>query len=116
MVAKGKYGYFIKYNGKNYKIKPEFDGETLSKKDAIKCVEDVGEKSSKVIKKLGKNGEYAISIGQYGPYVRLGKVCSNIPSSISPHNITLSKAKELIRKKKMYMAVGLKSVRKKKGK
>ena len=113
-LKEGPHGFYIRYNGKNFSLKEGMD-ENLTLEDAVKCISDVEGKGSSVIKKLGKGKEeYTVGVGRYGPYVKNGKTFANIPDEISPHNITLSKAKELIRKKNMYKAVGLKSVRKKK--
>lgn len=113
-LKKGPYGWYLNYNRKNYKIKPKMgkDGK-ITKEQALECI--TSNSGSRIIKTLGKGkNEFIIGVGQYGPYVKKGKVYASIPEGISPDNITLTKCTALIREYKLHKAMGVKTRKKKK--
>ena len=61
-VKKGKFGFYLEYNKKNYKIVGEND-ENLSLEQAIECLV---EKKNEDIHTFG---DYIVKNGQYGPYI-----------------------------------------------
>lgn len=74
-IKKGKYGYYLEHNKKNYKILEDYD-EHLSIEDAIKCIEKK-EKSN-----LYTYGEYLVKEGPYGPYILYKSKFYKIPKSM----------------------------------
>ena len=96
IIKKGRYGYYISYNSKNYKIKSDYN-EYLSLENAIECIRDTGAK--KIYKTFGTIN---VRHGPYGPYIQRGKTFVNIPSFINPEEITEEKCKELIKNRAEY--------------
>ncbi len=89
----GKFGLYLEYNGKNYKLKNDFD-QNLSLEDAISCLEET---SSKIIKTLNQTTK--IMNGPYGPYIIFGKKFVSIPSEMDPEKLTLQDCKEIMNQK-----------------
>lgn len=90
-VKKGKYGFYLEYNKKNYKIKNGFD-ENLDLNQALECINEV---DNNIIKKIGK---YIIKNGEYGLYVQSGKTLRSIPKNIDVNIIDEKYLKELLDK------------------
>ena len=99
VVKNGPYGFYLVYNGKNYKIPPEFN-ELLTLEEAIKCVEntytkqtvendnDENKTSENVNKNVKSIGDYHIKIGKYGPYILYNGKFYKIKNEYVPENIT----------------------------
>lgn len=90
-VKKGKYGFYLEYNKKNYKIKNGFD-ENLDLNQALDCINEV---DNNIIKKIGK---YIIKNGEYGFYVQSGKTLRGIPKNIDVNDLDEKYLKELLDK------------------
>jgi DNA topoisomerase-1 len=108
VVKNGPYGYYLVYNGKNYKIPVEFN-ELLTLEEAIQCVENTFTKqsvnsennekeisndnieSSTVIstnKNIKSIGDFHIKIGKYGPYILYNSKFYKIKNEYEPNNLS----------------------------
>ena len=99
-LCKGRYGYYLKYNGKNYNANYDINLD-----DAINIIIKKNKNNIKEIKI--KNKIYEIKNGNYGPYISYSKnnkkVFTSIPKNINPENITNDDIIKLINKpKKIY--------------
>ena len=96
IVNKGKFGLYVKYNGKNYPLK---DIE-VNLKNIIKVIE---EKNKDVINEFTINKKtYQIREGKYGPYISysIGKKIKfiSIPKNKDVNKINENDVKKLISK------------------
>jgi DNA topoisomerase-1 len=88
-LKKGPYGFYIEYNRKNFKLKPEFN-EGLNIDEAIECLEESGDKERKL-------GKYTIKNGTYGPYILYNKKFYSIPKDYIPENLTIENCDTIIK-------------------
>ena len=110
-VCKGKYGVYIKYNGKNHSI-GERNEESLEDIEVIKCIVDglsVNESNdgtteskykSNIIKVV--NDKITIKNGKYGAYIsyKEGKLNVKIYGNKKPEDLTLEDCIVMINRKK----------------
>ena len=88
IIKKGKYGFYLEYNKKNYKIKSCYN-ENLDLNQAIECI---NETESNNVKKIGK---YNIKNGEYGYYIQFGKNIRGVPKDINIDDLDEIKIKEI---------------------
>lgn len=88
-LKKGPYGFYISYDDKNYKLKPEFT-ENLSLQDAISCLEKKDDTSRKI-------GKYIIKEGPHGPYILYNKKFYSIPKDYILENLTSENCDTIIK-------------------
>ena len=70
LISKGKYGFYIKYNKKNYTIGEDYNPEELTLKDARKIIKEKDEEVKSNSKSVEYKGEKLdIKSGRYGPYL-----------------------------------------------
>ena len=96
IIRNGKYGYYIKWNGSNYKILKEFS-EGLTLEEAINCI--VHKKTSNI--KSFANNKIVVRNGKYGPYILHNGKFTNIPKTINPEEITEEQCIDLLNSKKI---------------
>jgi DNA topoisomerase-1 len=105
VIKNGPYGYYLVYNGKNYKIPTEFN-ELLTLEEAIQCIENTyikehvdpdtsgisNDNNTETIQSVNKNvksiGDYHIKIGKYGPYILYNGKFYKIKNEYVPENLT----------------------------
>ena len=100
-VKIGRYGPLVQLGSTDEKEKPRFASlqkgqsvATLTLQEALKLFEmprTLGEKDGK---------EVTVAIGRFGPYVKYDSTFASIPSSLSPYDITLKEALDLVETKK----------------
>ena len=90
IVTKGKYGYYLKHNGSNHKIKPEYD-QYLSFDNAVDCLNAGGNK--RLLKSFGK---FNIRDVGKGPFIQYGSRFASIPRGMTVNDLTEEKCRELI--------------------
>jgi DNA topoisomerase-1 len=119
LIKNGRYGYYIVYNGKNYKILQDFN-ELLTFNEAIQCIENnsqnlntekVNGESNESNPNINSNvkniGEYHIKIGKYGPYILFNSKFYKINDKYEPKDLTEEDCKKIVSengtsKKKVY--------------
>ena len=89
----GKYGYYMKHNGKNYSID---NNENISLEDAKKIIDGTFEKKINVIKEFERGVK--VMNGKYGPYLNFNKKNYKIPKNINPQEITYKECQSIINK------------------
>ena len=89
----GKYGYYMRHNGKNYSIENNPD---IQLEDAKKIIDGTFEKKSNVIKEFERGVK--VMNGKYGPYLNFNKKNYKIPKGIKPEEITYKECQKIINK------------------
>lgn len=102
-LNKGRYGFYLKCNGKNYSLKniKTFD-ETLDESTLdIANIIETYKTNTNIIKKI--NDDIVIRTGKYGPYINYKKKTNvKIWGSKKPEDLTLEDCMKLIKKKKIF--------------
>ncbi len=110
----GRYGPYLKTGSSNKKLTPPDTPFTVTLDRAVELLAQT-RKPSAELKELGKHpttGEQLVlKEGRYGPFISDGKVNAAIPRNLTPMEISLEQAVELIDKKR---AAGPKKRRRKK--
>ena len=98
----GRYGPYLKNNGKNKKVSVPDDILTITVERAVEIFATTGKQNS-VIKELGEhNGnQLVIKDGRYGIYITDGKVNATLPKDLDYKSVDLKQAIELINNKKV---------------
>ena len=89
----GKYGYYMRHNGKNYSIE---NNENISLEDAKKIIDGTFQKKSNVIKEFERGVK--VMNGKYGPYLNFNKKNYKIPKNINAQEITYKQCQSIINK------------------
>jgi DNA topoisomerase-1 len=102
IVNIGRFGPYIGHDGK-FKSIPKSDNIFSISLDRALELLSQARSSSMVLRELGKHPDDQAPIevcnGRYGPYVRHGKINATLPKDISPDEITLEEALDLIQAK-----------------
>ena len=101
----GRFGPYIVHDGDFRSVRPLEKFLKLTKKEALEILNQPKKsKRLKILKKLGahpKTGEEVLLIdGKYGPYVQHKKQSASLPKTISPADMKLKQALELLKSKK----------------
>lgn len=89
IVGKGRFGPYVKYNGKFFNIKGE-DPLTIDDKRVQEIIEEgMQAESKKIIKSFAENETVQVLNGRYGPYIKIGKRNVKIPKDMKPEELTL---------------------------
>jgi len=99
IVNIGRFGPYIGHDGK-FKSIPRTDSIfDISMDRAVELLAQARDGAT-VLRVLGDHPDDKASVevcsGRYGPYVRHGKINATLPKSVSPDNITLDEALEMI--------------------
>lgn len=95
-AAIGRFGPYVKHNGKFYSLKKEYDPHTISLEEAIEVIKAKRKADAeKVIKIFDENPEYQILNGRWGPYLKAGKKNVRLPKDREPDSFTLEECIEL---------------------
>lgn len=94
VVAVGRFGPYVKYDGKFYSLGKEDDPMEVSEERCIELIlaKDTAD-ANKVIKEF--NDEVKILNGKWGPYIVVGKKNVKIPKDKTPEKLTLKECMEL---------------------
>ena len=100
-VKKGKYGFYFKYNDKNYSMGNEIDSDAIT---VEKCHEIIKEKTasdgnitSNIIKKYA---DLTIMNGKYGAYINYKNKNYKIYGRVDAKDLTKAQCLDIIKKKK----------------
>lgn len=98
-VAIGRFGPYIKHDGKFISLPKDADPYTITADEAIVLIEDKRKKDrEKVIKVFSDNSEIEVLNGRFGPYIAYQKNNYKIPKDTEAANITLEEAMSIIEK------------------
>ena len=91
-VNEGKYGPYVKYDGRFYSI--SLPKETITLEEAVEIIKakDSGESTGA----MAKFGEISVLKGRYGPYIRYKNNNFKIPADIDAEAITKEQCEEIV--------------------
>ncbi len=96
-VAVGRFGPYIRHDGKFYSIPKTEDPLEISAERAIEIIEEKREADkNKVINIFGENAEIQVLNGRYGPYIAFEKNNYKIPKKTDAATLTEEQCRELI--------------------
>jgi len=94
--GKGRFGPFVKHNGKYYSLGRGIDLATITLEEAIGVIKQKEEaEANKVIKEFEENDKVKVLNGRYGPYIAFGKRNIKIPKEIEPADLTYDEIMKL---------------------
>ena len=95
----GRYGPYVRHNGKFVSLKPEQDPYTVDLEEAIVLILEKREQdANKYIKTFDEDPEVFVLNGRFGPYIKFGKKNVKIPKDKKPEELTFEECKELAEK------------------
>lgn len=96
VAAIGRFGPYLRHDGKFYSLKKEYDPHTVSEADAIDVIEAkrVAD-AEKFIKVFEEDPTYQILNGRWGPYLKAGKKNVKLPKDRDPASFTYEECVEL---------------------
>ena len=99
IVGIGKYGPYIRHDGKFYSLDPGDDPYVITEERAIELIlEKRKSDSNKIIKTFDENPDIQVLNGIYGPYIKAGKKNVKIPKGKDPASLSLDECIELAEK------------------
>ena len=98
-VAIGRFGPYVKHDGKFASLTKEDDPYTIDKERAIELI-DAKRKADaeRFITVFEENPDIQVLNGRYGPYIKAGKKNVKIPKGTDPKSLTLAQCIELAEK------------------
>lgn len=96
VAAIGRFGPYLRHDGKFYSLKKEYDPHTVSEEDAIIVIEAkrVAD-AEKFIKVFDEDPTYQILNGRWGPYLKAGKKNVKLPKDRELSSFTFEECVEL---------------------
>ncbi len=92
----GRFGPYIKHDGKFYSIPKDIDPMALKENEGIAIILAKRKaESEKLIKAFDKNREVQVLNGRYGPYISIAKNNYKIPKGKDPKSLTLEECLEI---------------------
>lgn len=96
VAAIGRFGPYLRHDGKFFSLKKEYDPYTIDEEEAITVIEAKRvSDSEKFIKVFDENPEYQILNGRWGPYLKAGKINVRLPKDREPSSFTFEECVEL---------------------
>jgi DNA topoisomerase-1 len=97
VAAIGRFGPYIRHDGKFVSLGKEFDPITVSEEEAIQLIKDKREADAKKhIKSFDENPEIQVLNGRWGPYIKMGKSNYKIPKDKEAEALTYAEVVEII--------------------
>ena len=95
----GRYGPYIRHDGKFASLKKEQDPYTITLETAIELILEKREAdANKYIKTFDVDDQCFVLNGRFGPYIKFGKKNVKIPKDKKPEDLTYEECKELAEK------------------
>ena len=99
VAAIGRFGPYIRHDGKFVSIKKEQNPHTITSEEAIQLILDKRESdANKFIKTFEEDEEVSVLNGRWGSYIKFGKKNVKIPKDLVPEDLTYTQCKELAEK------------------
>ncbi|MDR2841311.1 MAG: type I DNA topoisomerase [Paludibacter sp.] len=97
-VGTGRFGPYVKHDGKFYSLGKDLDPMAVSDEQAIRIIETKREtEKNRIISTLGENGEIQVLNGRFGAYIAFdSKNYKIIPKTTDPQSLTLEQCREII--------------------
>jgi len=98
-AAIGRFGPYVRHDGKFVSIPKEDDPYTIEEARAIELIKAKREAdANKHIKSFEENSDVQVLNGRYGPYIKVGRKNVKIPKDKKPEDLTLEECLELAEK------------------
>jgi DNA topoisomerase-1 len=95
-AALGRFGPYIRHEGKFYSLTKEQDPHTITAQEAIALIEAKRKADAeRLIKDFPENPDVQVLNGRFGPYIVAGKKNVKIPKGEEPAGLTLERCLEL---------------------
>lgn len=95
-AAIGRFGPFIRHDGKFYSLPKILDPYTVNQEQAIEVIQNKRKADAeKLIKAFEENPDVQVLNGRFGPYISVGKKNVKIPKGKEPAELTLEECLEL---------------------
>jgi DNA topoisomerase I len=95
-AALGRFGPYIRHDGKFYSLTKEQDPHTITAQEGIALIEAKRKADSeRLIKSFAENPDIQVLNGRFGPYIVAGKKNVKIPKGEEPADLTLERCLEL---------------------
>ncbi len=95
-AAIGRFGPYIRHDGKFVSLPKEMDPLTVTEEEAIELILAKREAdANKFIKTFDEDPEVQVLNGRYGAYIKFGKKNVKIPKDKVPEELTYAECKEL---------------------
>lgn len=100
MIANvGRFGPYVRHNGKFVSIPRDEDPKTITEEKAIELIEAKRKADrEKFIKSFDENPDIQVLKGRFGPYIKAGKKNVKIPKDKEPADLTLEECLDLAEK------------------
>lgn len=96
VAAIGRFGPYLRHDGKFYSLKKEYDPHTVSEEDAIIVIEAKRTADAeKFIKGFDEDPTFQILNGRWGPYLKAGEKNVKLPKDREPNSFTFEECVEL---------------------
>ncbi len=96
-VATGRFGPYVKHDGKFYSLPKQDDPYTVKAERAIEIIQEKQKREKeKVIQVFNRKPEIQILNGRYGPYMTMNKVNYKVPKDKDPAKLTLEECLSII--------------------
>ena len=97
-VAIGRYGPYVKFDGKFISIPKEYSPAHLTLDEAVSLIEEKRrEEANRVVKTFPEDETIQILNGRYGVYIACGKNNYKIPKTVAdPSDLTLEECRDII--------------------
>ncbi len=95
-AALGRFGPYIRHDGKFYSLTKEQDPHTITGEEAVALIEAKRKlDAERLIKSFAENPDIQVLNGRFGPYIVAGKKNVKIPKGEEPADLTLERCLEL---------------------
>ncbi len=102
VAAIGRFGPYVRYDGKFYSIKDQYDPHDIEIDEAIVAIEAKKKADAeKLIKTFEENPDFQILNGRWGPYLKAGKENVKIPKDRDPASLTFEDCVQLAEEAKL---------------
>lgn len=96
IIGTGRFGPYVRHDGKFVSLKKEDDPYTITLAEAIQRIEDKREADrNKLIKAFDQNPDLKVQNGRWGPYIAYGKANVKIPKGTDAAALTYEQCMEL---------------------
>lgn len=97
-VGTGRFGPYIKHNGKFISLPKGYDPYSVDLDSAISLIEDKRKKDAeKLIKTFTEDADLQILNGRYGPYIAYQKTNYKIPKGVVPADLDFDAAMKIVK-------------------
>jgi DNA topoisomerase-1 len=94
LAAAGRYGPYLKYDGKNVTLDKGMDIHTITEEEAINFLQNLQNKN--VIRSYSENPDVKVMNGRYGAYITNGTDNYRIPKDMLAENLTYQDCQNII--------------------